>query len=123
MNSRGCPAWRWSPGRLDLAASFRDPDLPPQLERERKVASAHRDYGAHDQGIHGPVECARATRENLRFLFAPAFERREGTPPALGRGPLDGPHLPQIGLTAMAGWTLDASGAAGRTTLHVGYSR
>ena len=69
------------------------------------------------------MEGTRAIRGGLRFLPAPAFERCEGALPVLGRGPLDGPHLTKIGLTAVADWTLYPSGAAGRTPLHAGYSR
>ena len=69
------------------------------------------------------MECARAIRGGLRFRPVSASKCREGALPVPGRGPLDGPHLTKIGLTATAVWTLHTSGAAGWTPLHAGYSR
>ena len=52
-----------------------------------------------------------------------ALERGAGQPPAAGRGPFDRQHLAEIRPAAVAGRPAGMPGPAGRTALHVRYSR
>ena len=99
------------------------PDLPPELERQREVALRKRDYGSHGQGITGAVQCTGATRKGAGGGPAAALQRRERSPPAAGRSPLDRQHLAQVGPAAAARRALHVSRPARRATVHQSYSR
>ena len=99
------------------------PDLPPEPERQREVALRKRDHGSHGQGITGAVQCTGAARKGVGGGPAAALQRRERSPPAAGRGPLDRQHLAQIGPAAAARRALHVSRPARRATVHQGYSR
>ena len=94
------------------------PNLLPESERKRKVATRERDHGSGNQGITGAVQCTRAACEFAGFGPAAPVERRQRAPPMAGRRLLDGEHLAQIRPATPAAWTLDAGGPARRATLY-----
>ena len=90
------------------------PDLPPEPERESKVAVHERNPGSRDEGITGAVQCTRAACELAGLGPATALERPQRAAPVARRRPLDGEHLAQVRPAAPAAWTLDAGGPARR---------
>ena len=97
--------------------------LAPEAQRQGEVALLQRDHGAHRERLGAAVQSARALGAIARLYAATGGKRRACPLPQAGRASFDEQHLLQVGPAAVALHAAAVPGAAGRASLHGGYSR
>ena len=95
----------------------------PEPQRQREVAFPQRYYGAHRERVGTAVQGAGALCGSARLCAVAGGKRRARPLPQAGGAAFDEQHLVQVGPAAVTLRTAAVARAAGRASLHRGYSR